>query len=172
VKAERKQQYILFPAPISFLKDELQAELRMKSKKEKEDDADDESWSLKVPIDHGDKGYKTYTVKVKRYDLGITEEFMKWRLTMAEQVKKNGYGDNLDNIINLAQAMLVGRSLEAFFNEKPLQEAKNKFRNIKTLMEHTPKQICDCTISELSMRASDIQSGWREAYERQIDFMI
>jgi hypothetical protein len=35
-KAARKQQYIMFPAPISFLNDELKEELGMKSKKEKE----------------------------------------------------------------------------------------------------------------------------------------
>jgi hypothetical protein len=32
MKAARKQQYIKFPAPISFLDDELKAELGMKSK--------------------------------------------------------------------------------------------------------------------------------------------
>jgi ATP sulfurylase len=37
MKAERKQQYIMFPVPISFLYDELKAELGMKAKKEKED---------------------------------------------------------------------------------------------------------------------------------------
>jgi hypothetical protein len=36
LKAERKQQYIMFPAPTAFLKDELKAELGMKSKKEEE----------------------------------------------------------------------------------------------------------------------------------------
>jgi hypothetical protein len=35
MKAARKQPYIMFPAPISFLDDELKAELGMK-KKEKE----------------------------------------------------------------------------------------------------------------------------------------
>jgi hypothetical protein len=54
MKAARKQQYIMFPAPISFLNDELKAELGMKSKKEKEYDADDEFFSLKVPIEHED----------------------------------------------------------------------------------------------------------------------
>jgi hypothetical protein len=34
-KAARKQQYIMFPAPISFLNDELKSELGMKLKKEK-----------------------------------------------------------------------------------------------------------------------------------------
>jgi hypothetical protein len=67
MKAARKQQYIMFPAPISFLNDDLKEELGMKSKKEKEDDADDEFCSLKVPIDHEDKESKTYTVKVKIY---------------------------------------------------------------------------------------------------------
>jgi hypothetical protein len=41
MKAARKQQYIMFHAPISFLNDELKAEIGMKSKKEKEEDADD-----------------------------------------------------------------------------------------------------------------------------------
>jgi hypothetical protein len=35
MKAARKQQYIMFPAPISFLDDKLKAELGMKAKKEK-----------------------------------------------------------------------------------------------------------------------------------------
>jgi hypothetical protein len=34
LKAARRQQYIMFPAPISFLNDELKAELGMNSKKE------------------------------------------------------------------------------------------------------------------------------------------
>jgi hypothetical protein len=145
MKAARKQQYIMFPAPIYFLNDELKAELGMKSKKEKEDDADDEFCSLKVPIDQEDKESKMYTVKVKTYDSGTPEEFLKWRLILAEQVKNNGYGENHDNIMNLAQVMLVGRSLEAFLNEKLSQEAKNKVRKIKTV-EHTPKQIYDFAI--------------------------
>jgi hypothetical protein len=66
MRAARKQQYIIFPVPISFLNDELKAGLGMKSKKEKEDDADNELCSLKFPIDHEDKESKTYTVKVKR----------------------------------------------------------------------------------------------------------
>jgi hypothetical protein len=171
MKAARKQHCIMFPAPISFLSDELKTELGMKSKKEKEDDADDEFCSLKVPIDHEDKDSKTYTVKVKRYDSGSPEEFLKWPLVLDEQVKNNGYGENHDNIMNLAQAMLAGRSLEAFLNEKRSQEAKNKVRKIKTLVEHTPKQIYDLTIFELSIRAFDIQSEWRDAYERQREYM-
>jgi hypothetical protein len=146
MKAARKQQYIMFPATISFLNEKLKSELGMKSKKDKEDDAYDEFCSLKVPIDHEDKESKNYTVKVKRYDSGSPEEFLKWRLILAEQVKNNGYGDNPDSTMNLAKAMLAGRSLEAFSNEKRSQEAKNKVRKIKTLMEHTPKQIYDFAI--------------------------
>jgi hypothetical protein len=65
---------------------------------------------------------------------------------LAEQVKNNGYTDNPDNIMNLAQAMLAGRSLEAFLNEKRSQEANNRIRKSKTITEHTPKQIYDFTI--------------------------
>jgi hypothetical protein len=56
------------------------------------------------------------------------EEFLKSRLILAEQVNNNGYGDNADNSMNVAQAMLAGRSLEAFLNEKRSQEAKNRVR--------------------------------------------
>jgi hypothetical protein len=121
MKAARKQQYNMFPAPISFLDDELKAEIGMKSKKEKEGETSDAFFSLKVPIDHEDKESKTNTVKVKRYDSGSPEEFLKWRLILAEKVKNNGYTDNPDNIMNLAQVMLAGRSLEAFLNEKRSQ---------------------------------------------------
>jgi IS1 family transposase len=68
MKAARKKQYIMFRAPISFLDDELKAELGMKAKKEIEEEMRDNYCSLKVPIDHSDKESKTYTVKVKRYD--------------------------------------------------------------------------------------------------------
>jgi hypothetical protein len=87
-----------------------------------------------------------------------------------EQVKNNGYGDNHDNIMILAQAMLAGRSLEAFLNEKRSQEAKNKLCKINTLVEHTPKQIYDFAIFELAIRAFDIQSGRIDAYERQREY--
>jgi hypothetical protein len=42
-------------------------------------------------------------------------------------------------------------SLEAFLNEKRSQESKNKIRKAKTLVEHTPTQIYDFTIFELSI---------------------
>jgi hypothetical protein len=66
---------------------------------------------------------------------------LKWSLILNEQVKNNGYDGNHDNIMNLAQAMLEGRSLEAFLNEKRSQEAKNRVRKAKTLTEHTPSKI-------------------------------
>jgi hypothetical protein len=82
-----------------------------KKEKEKEEETSENYCSLKVPIDHTDKESKNYTVKVKRYDSGPLEEFLKWRLILAEQIKNNGYGDNAYNSMNLAQAMLAGRSL-------------------------------------------------------------
>jgi hypothetical protein len=106
-------------------------------------------------------------VKVKKYDSGTPEEFLKWRLALNDQVKTHGYDANYDNVMSLAQAMLVGRSLEAFLNEKHSQEANNRVRKAKAQTEHTPSQIYDFAIFELAIRAFDIQSGWRDAYERQ-----
>jgi hypothetical protein len=54
LKAARKRQQIMFPAPIAFLNDELKEELGMKSKKEEEEDAA-KFCSLKVPMDHEGK---------------------------------------------------------------------------------------------------------------------
>jgi hypothetical protein len=36
---------------------------------------------------------------------------------------------------------------------------------------HTSQYIYDCTIFELAIRAFEIQSGWRDAYERQREYM-
>jgi hypothetical protein len=110
LKAARKQQFIMFPAPIAFLNDDLKPELGMKSKKEAEED-DAKFCSLKVPVDHKDKDSKTYVVKVKKYDTGTREEFLRWRLVLNEQMKNHGYSGNYDMVINLAEAMLAGRSL-------------------------------------------------------------
>jgi hypothetical protein len=99
-------------------------------------------------------------VKVKRYDSGSPEKFLKWHLTLVEQVKNSGCTDNPDKIMNLAQAMLAGRSLEEFLSEKRSQKAKNRFQKSKTIAEHTPKQMYDFAIFELSIRAFDTQSGW------------
>jgi hypothetical protein len=73
-------------------------------------------------------------------------------------------------VVNLAQAMLAGRSLEAFLDERRAQEAKNKTRKAKEQTMHTPQQMYDCAIFELAIRAFDIQSGWRDAYERQREY--
>jgi hypothetical protein len=106
-------------------------------------------------------------VKVKKYDSGTPEEFLKWRLTFNEQFNNNGYNAKHDNVMSLAQAMLAGRSWEAFLNEKLSQEAKNRVHKANTQTEHTTKQIYVYAIFELAILAFDIQSGWRDAYERQ-----
>jgi hypothetical protein len=86
-EAARKQQYIMFPAPIAFLSDELKTQLGMKTKKEEEETEDAKFCSLKVPMDHEDKESKTYVVKIKTYDSATQEDFLKWRLVLNEQVK-------------------------------------------------------------------------------------
>jgi hypothetical protein len=172
LKAARKQQYIIFPPPVAFLNDELKSELGMKTKKEEEETDDANFCSLKVPMDYEDKESKTYVVKIKKYDSGTPEEFLKWRLIFNEQTKTNGFAGKHDMIMSLAQAMLAGRSLEAFLTEIHTQESKNNIRKAKLQMEHTPNQIYDYAIFELAIRAFDIQSGWRDAYERQREYMI
>jgi hypothetical protein len=67
----------------------LETELGMKTKKEEEEADDAKFCSLKVPIDHADKESKTYLVKIKTYDSGTPEEFLKWRLVLNEKVKNN-----------------------------------------------------------------------------------
>jgi hypothetical protein len=120
----------MFTDPIAFLNNELKAEIGMKPKKEEEED-DAKFCSLKVPMDHEDKESKTYVVKVNKYDTGVPEEFLRWRLGLNEQMKNRGYSANYDMVMNLAQAMLEGRSLEAFLNEWRAQETKNKTRKAK-----------------------------------------
>jgi hypothetical protein len=171
LKAARKQQYIMFPAPIAFLNNELKAELGMKMKKEEEEADDAKFCSLKVPMNHEDKDSKTYAVRIKKYDSGTPEEFLKWRLILNEQTKNNGYTGKYDMIMNLVQAMLAGRSLEAFLTERRSQEAKNRICKAKDQTLHTPNQIYDYAIFELAIHAFDIQSGWRDAYERQREYM-
>jgi hypothetical protein len=86
-------------------------------------------------------------------------------------MKNHGYNANYDMVMNLAQAMLAGCSLEAFLNERRAQEAKNKTRKAKEQAAYTLQQSYDCAIFELAIRAFDIQSGWRDAYERQREYM-
>jgi hypothetical protein len=147
-----KQEYIMFPAPIAFLNDELKVELGMKPKKEEEED-DAEFCSSKVPMEHEDKESKTYVVKVKKYDTGTPEEFLRWCLVLNEQMKNHGYSANYEMVMNLAQAMLAGRSLEAFLNERWAQETKNKRRKAKEQAAYTLQHIYDCAIFKLAIRA-------------------
>jgi hypothetical protein len=170
LKTARKQQYIMFSAPIAFLNDELKAELGMKSKKEEEED-DAKFCSLKVPMDHEDKDSKTYVVKIKKYDTGTLEEFLRWRLVLNEQMKNHGYSGNYDMVMNLAQALLAGRGLEAFLNKRRAQDTKNKTRRANEQTEYTLQHMYYCAIFELAIRAFDIQSGWRDAFERQREYM-
>jgi hypothetical protein len=55
-------------------------------------------------MDHEDKDSKMYVVKIKTYDYGTPDEFLKWRLILNEQVKNYGYTGSYDMIMTLAQA--------------------------------------------------------------------
>jgi hypothetical protein len=141
----------------------------MKNKKEDEED-DTTFCSPKVSIDPTDKDSKTYIVKIHKYDTGTPEEFLKWCMNLTEKIEANGYGGKYDMVMNLAQAMLHGRGLDAFVNERRTQIANNKIHVVKQKMEITEKQIHDYAIFEMAIRAFDIQSGCRDAFERQREY--
>jgi hypothetical protein len=50
------------------------------------------------------------------------------------------------------------------------QDTKNNTRRANEQEEYTPQQIYDCVIFELAIRAFVIQSGWRDAFERQREY--
>jgi hypothetical protein len=161
-----------FSALNAFLNDELKSELGMKSKTEEEDD-DAKFCSLKVPMDHEDKESKTYVVKVKKYDSGTSEEFLKWLLILNEQFKNHGDSANYDMAMNYPKQCWRDAVWKHFWmNDGPKkQKTKNKTRKAKDQTEYTSQQIYDCAVFELAIRAFDIQSGWRDAYERQREYM-
>jgi hypothetical protein len=51
------------------------------------------------------------------------------------------------------------------------KKQKNKTPKEKGQMEYTSQRIYDCAFIELEIRTFDIQSGWRDAYERQRECM-
>jgi hypothetical protein len=88
-------------------------------------------------------------------------------------VKNQGkwYEGKYDMVMNLAQTMLHGRGLDAFVNERRSQMAKNKTHAVNNQNELNEQQIHDYEIFELAIRAFDIQSGCRDAFERQRQYM-
>jgi hypothetical protein len=91
-------------------------------------------------------------------------------MTLMEQIKANGYEGKYDTVMNLAQAMLHGRGLDAFVNERRAQMARNKTRTANNQNELNEQQIHHYAIFELVIRDFDIQSGWRDAFERQREY--
>jgi predicted chitinase len=63
------------------------------------------------------RNQKLTFVKVKKYDTGTPEDFLRWRFVLNEKIKNHGYSAKYGMVMNLAQAMLEGCSLEAFLNE-------------------------------------------------------
>jgi hypothetical protein len=51
------------------------------------------------------------------------------------------------------------------------KKQKNKTHKENEQTQYTPQQVYDCAIFESSIHAFDIQSGWRDAYERQREYM-
>jgi hypothetical protein len=58
-------------------------------------------------------------------------------------MKNHGYIANYDMVMNLAQAVLAGRSLEAFLNGHRAKETK-KTRKAKEQMEYILQHVYDC----------------------------
>jgi hypothetical protein len=56
-------------------------------------------------------------------------------------MKNHGYSGNYDMVMTLAQAMLVGRGLEAFLSERRAQDVKNKTHKANEQTEYTPQHI-------------------------------
>jgi hypothetical protein len=169
LKAARNQQYTIFPAPIALLNGELKEDLGMKTKKE-EDEDEVQFLSLKVPIDAANKEFKTYTIKIQKSNMGSTEGLLKWRTPLNKQIKNNGFTQNYEMVMNLAQAMLAGCSLDGFMKERRAQEVKNKTRLAKNITVLTPHQIYDYAIFDLEIRAFDTQSGSKDTFERQREY--
>jgi hypothetical protein len=48
---------------------------------------------------------------------------------------------------------------------------ENKTCKVKEKTKYTPQQIYDRVIFELAIRAFDIQSGWKDAYEKEGEYM-
>jgi hypothetical protein len=92
-------------------------------------------------------------------------------MTLTEQIKANGYGGKCDMVMNLAEAMLHGNLLDAFVNARRTQIAKNKICLVNNQTDLTEHQIHDNAIFELEIRAFDIQSGWRDAFECHREYM-
>jgi hypothetical protein len=67
------------------------------------------------------------------------KSFFKWRHILNEQMENNGYTSSYAMVMNLAQAMLAGRSLEAFLSERRSQDAKNRIRKAKEQPMHIPR---------------------------------
>jgi hypothetical protein len=99
-------------------------------------------------------------VKIHKYDTGTPEKFLKWWMTLIEQIKENIYEGKYDMVMNLAQAMLHGRGLDAFVHERRAQMAKNKIRAAQNQNELNEQQIHDYEIFKQAV------------FERQRKYMI
>jgi hypothetical protein len=73
--------------------------------------------------------------------MGSPKDLLKWRTPLNEQINNNGVAGNYEMVMNLAQVMMTGRSLDTFVKERRAQEVKNKTRLAKVTTELTAQQI-------------------------------
>jgi hypothetical protein len=89
-------------------------------------------------------------------------------MKLMEQLKANGYEGKYDMFMNLAQAMLHGRGLDAFVNERRAQMAKNKILAANNQNELNEQHIHDYAIFELAIRAFVIHVKLRPLPQPQL----
>jgi hypothetical protein len=83
-------------------------------------------------------------VKIKKYDTGTPEEFLRWRFILNEQMKNKGYSGNYD--MELGPINVGGARFKACLSGRWAQDTKNKTRKAKDQTDYTLQQIYDCTI--------------------------
>jgi hypothetical protein len=98
-------------------------------------------FSFNAPIDAADKDSKTYTVNIRKYDMGSLEDLLKFRTTLNKQIKNYGFARNYEMVIYLAQVMLMEFSPDVFVKERRAQKVKNETRLAKKTTELTVQQI-------------------------------
>jgi hypothetical protein len=54
-------------------------------------------------------------VKIKKYDTGTPEEFLRWGLVLNEQVKNHGYSENYEMVMKFVPSNVGGTQLRSIF---------------------------------------------------------
>jgi hypothetical protein len=160
----------MFPVPIAFLNDELKAELGMKV-----EERGRRRWH-KVMLIQGSNGSWRQGIKNLRgqgqeirhrnagrnHEMAIgfeqtnEEPWLQWKLWHGHEFEPSNVGGT--------QYRSIFEWTAGPRNKKTNMQGKGENR------VHSAKYY-NCAIFELEIRAFDIQSGWRDAYERQHKYM-